>query len=145
MSFKSGLGTHPKRFISTSPFFYKKKYALKNSLANDENFFQEYSRISIGNDVWIGTDVLIHDGVNVGNGSIIASKSVVVKDVPEYAIVGGVPAKIIKYRFSKDVIQRLKQLKWWDWETKKLVEFQAFFKKEISINNLEKLIKKCKN
>ncbi len=79
MNFKSGLGQHPTNYISTSPVFYSKKYAIKNSFANKQSSFQEYATITIGNDVWIGADVIIMDGVTIGDGAIIASKAVVVK------------------------------------------------------------------
>jgi acetyltransferase-like isoleucine patch superfamily enzyme len=140
-NFKSGLGTHPKTFISTSPFFYAKKFALKKSLVLKGSIFQEYKPIKIGNDVWIGADVLVHDGVNIGDGAIIASKSVVIKDVPEYSVVGGVPAKLIKYRFSIDVINSLKKLKWWDWEFDKLKEHKELFQHPIDEETLTKINK----
>jgi virginiamycin A acetyltransferase len=74
----------------------------------------------IGNDVWLGYKSTIMPGVNIGNGAIIATKSVVIKDVPPYAIVGGNPAKIIKHRFDKEIIDKLEEIKWWDWEIEKI-------------------------
>ncbi|MBW4360340.1 CatB-related O-acetyltransferase [Flavobacterium sp. NAS39] len=76
--------------------------------------------IKIGNDVWIGTHSVILSGVTIGNGAIIASNSVVTTDVPPYAIVGGSPAKILKYRFDNEVIDKLKIIKWWDWDVEKI-------------------------
>lgn len=70
---------------------------------------------TIGNDVWIGSDVLIKRGITIGDGAIIATRAVVTKDVPPYGIVGGVPAKLIKFRFSTDQIERLLRVKWWDY------------------------------
>ncbi len=75
----------------------------------------------IGNDVWIGYDTTFMPGIKVGNGAIIASKSVVTKDVPPYAVVGGNPAEIIRYRFSDKKIAFLNELKWWDWPIDKIV------------------------
>lgn len=69
----------------------------------------------IGNDVWIGMDAIIMPGVSIGNGAIISAGSVVVKDVPAYSIVGGNPAKVIKKRYSEDVINKLEKICWWDW------------------------------
>ena len=71
--------------------------------------------VTIGNDVWIGGNVTILRGVSIGNGAILAAGAVVTKDVPPYAIVGGVPARVIKYRFSDDIIERLKSLNWWEY------------------------------
>ena len=70
--------------------------------------------VDIGHDVWIGADVKIMDGVSIGNGAVVAAGAVVTKDVPPYARVGGVPAKIIKYRFTPDQIEFLQQFKWWN-------------------------------
>ncbi|MGL5154748.1 MAG: CatB-related O-acetyltransferase, partial [Aeromonas veronii] len=74
----------------------------------------------IGNDVWIGYDALIMPGVKVGNGAIIAARSVVTGDVPAYALVGGNPAKVIRYRFDDDTIARLNAIAWWDWPVEQI-------------------------
>ncbi len=74
----------------------------------------------IGNDVWIGYEALIMPGVRIGNGAVIASRSVVTHDVPAYSIVGGNPAKVIKSRFSPDDVARLEELAWWDWPIEKV-------------------------
>lgn len=109
----TGFGTHPTNFFSTSPIFhssnnvFKKKYILENN-------FEEFKETKIGNDVWIGLNVILIDGVNIGDGSIIAAGSVVTKNVPPYSIVGGVPAKLIKMRFDNDTINVLQNSKWWE-------------------------------
>ena len=79
-------------------------------------------QVLIGNDVWIGDDVTILGGVRIGDGAVIAAGAVVVKDVPPYAIVGGNPAKIIKYRFPEETVERLRRIAWWDWDGKKIHE-----------------------
>ena len=76
----------------------------------------------IGNDVWLGYESTIMPGVSIGDGAIIASKSVVTSDVPPYSIVGGNPAKVIKYRFDDATIQRLLSVAWWDWSADKITE-----------------------
>ena len=74
----------------------------------------------IGNDVWLGYDALIMPGIKIGDGAIIASRSVVTKDVPPYAVVGGNPAKLIKLRHSEEEIEKLLALKWWNWPVEKI-------------------------
>ncbi|MDE7374177.1 MAG: CatB-related O-acetyltransferase [Odoribacter sp.] len=76
--------------------------------------------IVIGNDVWIGYDAVIMAGVTIGDGAIIGARAVVTKDVEPYAIVGGVPAKEIRKRFSPEIIEKLQSLKWWNWPTEKI-------------------------
>lgn len=74
-------------------------------------------QLIIGNDVWIGMDVTIHGGVRIGDGAVVASGSNIVTDVPPYAIVGGNPAKIIRYRFSQEIIEKLRRIEWWNWSS----------------------------
>lgn len=74
----------------------------------------------IGSDVWIGYDATIMPGVKVGSGAIIASKSVVTGDVPAYSVVGGNPAKVIRYRFDEDTIKELLAISWWDWSAERI-------------------------
>lgn len=76
----------------------------------------------VGNDVWIGYDALIMPGVKIGDGAIIASKSVVIKDVPAYTIVGGNPANEIRKRFSEDIIALLQSAQWWNWSAQKITD-----------------------
>jgi len=78
--------------------------------------------IIIGNDVWIGMNSYVLSGVTIGNGAVIAAHSTVVKDVPPYAIVGGNPAKLIRYRFSQPIIAELEQIAWWNWPIEKIAE-----------------------
>jgi len=108
-----GLDDHNYKVVSNHYFLYKAKYKfIKNDLKHSDNI------TNIGNDVWIGFGAFIKAGVKIGDGSIIGANAVVTKDIPPYAIVGGVPAKIIKYRFPKDIIAKLKRIAWWDWDEK---------------------------
>lgn len=111
---------HPTDWLSTSGFAWNDKGIFSYSddfmkIVSDEKFFLKKIRTTIGNDVWIGANVFIKRGVNIGNGCIIAAGSVVVNDIPDYCIVGGNPAKLIKLRFPVSLIERLNNLKWWDY------------------------------
>lgn len=76
----------------------------------------------VGNDVWIGYDSVIMPGVEIGNGAIVAAKSVVTKDVPAYGVVGGNPARLIKKRFTDETISKLESIAWWDWDIQKITD-----------------------
>lgn len=109
-----GVTTHQFLFASWRyPHLDKLMPKEKQKKLFDENI--SLKKTIIGNDVWTGRNVTIMAGVKIGNGAIIGAGAVVTKDVPDYAIVAGVPAKIIKYRFSEDIIFKLNKIKWWDW------------------------------
>lgn len=106
---KIGLVSHPLEFISTSPVFYAKRRGWTGT-----NSYNEAERATeIGNDVLISANVLILAGVNIGTGAVIGAGAIVNRDVPPYAIVAGVPAKIIRYRFSEEIIHQLLASEWW--------------------------------
>jgi virginiamycin A acetyltransferase len=92
--------------------------------------------VNIGNDVWIGTQSTILTGVTIGDGAIIAANSVVSKDVPPYAIVGGTPAKVLKYRFSEEIIEKLLDIKWWNWDLEKIKLNKELFYGNLTIDKL---------
>lgn len=109
-----GLGRHPIHLKSTFPGFYSEKSSCYGVAKEYDNYEPEYLPIIIGNDVWIGTRAMILDGVRIGDGAIVAAGAVVTKDVPPFAVVAGVPANVIKYRFDQDKIQEMLIEKWWD-------------------------------
>lgn len=111
--------------LSTA-FVHKK---ILKTQAREEH--QSKGSILIENDVWIGANVTVLSGVSIGNGAVIAANSVVTKDVPDYAIVGGVPAKILKFRFSEGKIIELLSMKWWSWDEEKIKENIHLFEESI--------------
>ena len=100
-------------YLSTSPYLYLDRLEYKTSQTPSHNEWEELAPVWIGSDVWIGDEVLIKNGVTIGHGAIIGAKSLVTKDVPPYAVVVGVPAKILRYRFAPEIIKKLLKLKWW--------------------------------
>ena len=110
---KIGLGKHPADFLSTSPLFYSIGNPLKKAFIKSQKFV-EFEKTKIGNDVWIGVNALILDGVTIGDGAIIGANAVVTKDIPPFAVAVGSPAKVIRYRFSEENIEKLLKVKWWD-------------------------------
>lgn len=132
---KNVAGTHPSRqFVSTHPCFYSLRKQVGFTFSK-EQLFTEYTYADseelclniIGNDVWIGEDTLIMQGVTIGDGAIVAMGAVVNKNVAPYAIVGGVPAKVIGYRFDKEDIDFLCSLKWWEKDYKWIKEHSRWF------------------
>ncbi|MET7030076.1 CatB-related O-acetyltransferase [Sediminicola luteus] len=119
---KIGLGAHPLNMFSTSPIFYKTKNALNVRVLQDDLDFQDYAHITIGSDVWIGANAIIMDGVTIGHGAVVAAGAIVSKNVPAYAIVGGVPAKIIRYRFTEEQRKAILKTRWWE---KNAIDVQA--------------------
>lgn len=108
-----------------------------NNLVGVEHPATTKGDVIIGNDVWIAENVTIMSGVTIGDGSVIACNSHVVKDVEPYSLVGGNPAKFIKYRFTQDQIEKLLQIKWWNWDDGKINQFVPL----LCNNNIDEFIK----
>ena len=112
---------HTLSSLSTYPFpIFFEEWGL--DVKNITNTWDNKGDIVIGNDVWIGYEAVIMSGVTIGDGAIIGTRAVVTKDVPPYTIVGGVPAKPIRKRFSEDVISCLLEIRWWDWSKERIAE-----------------------
>ncbi len=138
---KVGMSTHTLNKLSTSPLFTEHNNATTHSWTN-ESVITPYERVSIGNDVWIGVRALIMGGKKIGNGAVIAAGAIVTKDVPPYAVVAGVPAKIVRYRFPQDVINRLEASEWWNLPDEILQKNISLFQSNIiDIEKVERIVK----
>ncbi|KAF2510800.1 CatB-related O-acetyltransferase [Flavobacterium zhairuonense] len=116
-------------------------YFIKYRIFNDKYGADAVSKgaIEIGNDVWIGTGSTILTGVKIGDGAVIAANAVVTNDIPPYAIAGGTPAKVLKYRFSPDIINELLQIQWWNWEIDKIKKNKDLFYGDLTMAKLQNL------
>jgi virginiamycin A acetyltransferase len=121
-----GMRNHALDHISTSPFFYSSK---KGWLANSSFDDKSEGPTMIGSDVLISAKTIVLSGVKIGHGAVIAAGAVVNKDVPPYAIAGGVPAKVIRYRFETETINKLLESKWWDSDIDKIKSLHKYFSK----------------
>ena len=129
------LSQHPTETFSTSPVFYEDVFD-EPFRARQRSSFKNLARTNIGNDVWIGSGVKIKTGLTIGDGAVIGAGSVVTKDVAPFSIVAGVPAKLIKMRFSQDTIERIQKLAWWQYN---LLPYQ------LSWNDLESTLSQLEN
>lgn len=120
---------HDYNFVSIQGSFYKKyfKRSHPGAVLTPPNLERTKGDVIIGSDVWVSDNVFILSGVKVGNGSCIAANSVVTKDVLPFSIVGGSPAKFIKFRFNEDVRLLLERIEWWNWSDEKIKENEDFF------------------
>lgn len=129
-----GATMHPTDWLSTSPFQYDNW--LKFGDGKSKYNYELRKKTHIGNDVWIGAHAVIKTGLTIGDGAIIGAGAIITHDVPPYAIMGGVPARVIRYRFPQETIEDLLKLKWWDLPDEKI--------KTLPFNDIEACIKKLK-
>ncbi len=124
---------HAMKSLSTYPFpVFFEEWGL--DAKNICDAWDNKGDIVIGNDVWIGYEAVILSGVTIGDGAIIGARAVVTKDVPSYTVVGGVPAKPIRKRFDEGTIQKLEEIRWWDWEEERIKKnIQAIQSGDISM------------
>ena len=142
-NFKIICFTHPtQKYVSTHPAFFSTKKQADFTFVNEDNFEERIKlensdlSVEIGNDVWIGENVTIMGGVKIGDGAIIGANALVTKDVEPYSINVGVPSKKIKYRFHKNDIEYLQELKWWNIKIENIEENAKYF------NDIDEL-RKC--
>lgn len=136
------VGQHPTNYLTSHSIFYKKgNWGWHDDWIAPIDFSNKLY-VTIGNDVWIGRQAIIMDGVTIGDGAIVATGAVVTKDVPPFSIVGGVPAKVIKYKFPPEMIERLEEIQWWnlpDEEISKIIDL--FHTKNPTLEDLNKYFK----
>lgn len=113
---RSAQGIHPtgSPFATTSPMFYSLRKQTMTTFSTEQRFKELRPPVKIGNDCWIGARSFLAGGVTVGDGAIILAGAVVTKDIPPFAVVGGVPANVLKYRYDEETIAFLLRTKWWE-------------------------------
>ena len=131
-----GGGNHDYTRMTQHSFLYNKSNLMPPNQSPAYDRFAK--KIYIGNDVWVAAGAVITRGVTIGDGAVIGANAVVTKDVPPYAIVAGVPAKIIKYRFAPEVIQRLLEIQWWKWSEEEIKSNFTLLAEQPTLDNLKR-------
>ncbi|UCV29983.1 CatB-related O-acetyltransferase [Ferribacterium limneticum] len=137
-----GPGFHPMNWISSHPAFYSDAMQANFSFTKSKKY-SDSKRVKIGNDVWIGANALVLDGVSIGNGAVIAAGAVITKDVLPYAVVGGIPGRILRMRFDNDKIEQLLSWQWWNLPLDELARVADKFtdQDDWSVIDLQKIAK----
>jgi len=127
-----GGGRHPMEWVGMSPVFYEGRDSVKAKFSTHSR--PPARRVVVGHDVWIGHSAIVLPGVTIGNGAVVGAGAVVTKDVPPYAIVAGNPARLVRYRFSDELIARLSATQWWSLDDEALRRFGPY------MNDVEKFL-----
>lgn len=123
-----GPNNHNLDSLTSHPFVYNKTYGFISDDLSPIVTVEKNDGVVIMNDVWIGANAIILPNVTIGNGVIIGAGAIVTKDIPDYAIACGNPARVVKFRFTEDQIKILNRIKWWDWPDEKIKENIHFFR-----------------
>ncbi|MFH1079085.1 MAG: CatB-related O-acetyltransferase [Pseudomonadota bacterium] len=137
------LGKHPLKHVSSHPAFYSATQPLAKTFSSKDRFEPFDRRTTVGNDVWIGQGATVMDGVKIGTGAVVAAGAIVTKDIPEYAIAAGIPAKILRYRFDQETIQQLLETSWWDMDEKRIGVYAPYFSEPETFLKIWGKNKKC--
>lgn len=131
------IGTnHDYNFPSVQLTFYDKYFNITHPISTTSNISSK-GKVIIGNDVWIGEDVVILSGINIGDGCCIGARSIITKDLQPYTICVGTPCKSVKLRFNQDIIDFLLKLKWWNWDDEKIKRNKVFFTTDLNKFDLD--------
>ena len=137
-----GGGEHPSSWVGTSPVFYSGRDSVSKKFSEFERPLP--AKTIVGNDVWIGRSAFVKSGIRIGDGAIIGAGAVVTRNVPDYAIVGGNPAALIRYRFDDESIKQLLSVQWWNWSDDDIKasavhikDVSKFLQSEVAINKMK--------
>lgn len=127
---------HPTDYTSLYGFFHKNNFRMRHLKLDVPKNYTDYGKgrncVTIGSDVWIGRNVRVFNDVNIADGCVIAERSLVKKDCEPYGIYAGIPAKLIRYRFPKQIIQQLLEISWWNWSLAKIQRNADFFATDLT-------------